>query len=474
MVIKKIKKRDQIPLCIDLDGTLYRGDFFLEQLSESLLKNPGVIFRSLAKGVGIASLKEELHAQSEIQMQESDFRSEVLDRLKREARSGRKIYLVTAAYESVARQVANYFGFFSGVLATQENANLKGRRKMEQLVQRFGRGGYEYWGDSPSDRHALEAAYKGFWVNRSSGKLEPWETGGKSGIGVFMRNILHLIRPHQWTKNLLVFVPLLASGLLQRQDLWSATFLAFVSFCLVASAGYLCNDLLDVRADRRHQHKCGRPLASGALTFTQGVVVFLFLTGGAVGLGLLNAPGVQIILLGYFLLSLIYSTKLKKVELLDIFCLSALYLLRVVAGGVAAETQVSSWLFMFVGFGFCGMAAFKRQVELQQFHGSAKMQRRGYLGSDGSALGQVGFVGLSTAGLILTLYARSPEAGIVYRHPERLMLAGFLWFGWSSWLALMVARQKLPGDPVQFCLRDRVSWICLFLGLAIYFWAKMG
>lgn len=473
MKIKKKINKKSVPLCIDLDGTLYRGDYFMEQLSETLFKKPIKLIRALNTNFSIQQLKEQLHASDKVYPHKDDFRPAILGPLKREARSGRKIYLVTAAHESVARQVANYFGFFSGVFATSKNINLKGKCKYEHLVKHFGRGGYEYWGDSSSDWYAIEAARKGFWVNRSSGKLEPGKTGGKVKIVEFSQNFIKLIRPHQWTKNLLVFMPLLASGQLGRQDLWFDTFFTFLTFCLVASAGYLCNDLLDVRADRRHQHKCRRPLASGAITFMQGGVIFLFLIAAAGGLALFIGPAVRLTLSGYLFLSLLYSTFLKKTELLDIICLSALYVLRVVAGGFAAETQVSSWLFIFVGFAFFGMAAIKRQSELQQLQGTSQIARRGYYPSDASVLGQVAFVGLSAAALILTLYARSPEAGIVYRHPERFMLAGFLWFGWSSWLVLMVARRNLQGDPVQYCLRDRVTWACIFFALAIYFWAKM-
>jgi 4-hydroxybenzoate polyprenyltransferase/phosphoserine phosphatase len=462
------------PLCVDLDGTLYKGDFFLEELVSVLLEKPFRIFQALARFGGIASLKEFIHLGRELRLEPEDFRPEVLNRLKEEARRGRKIFLVTAAHESVANTVSKHLGFFAGVFSTRKGLNLKGKKKQERLLHEFGAGGYEYFGDSESDRFAMETAFAGLWFNRSTGHLQSREADRRVHSLAAIQPWIRLIRPHQWAKNLLVFLPLLASGQLGRTDLWVQATLVFTAFCLVASAGYVANDIADVRADRRHLEKGRRPLAAGILTLPQGVVLFFSLVALAlVPMRLLDA-GANLILLGYFVLSLFYSHSLKKLPLLDIFTLSALYLSRVVAGGFAADTRVSSWLLMFVGFAFCGMAALKRYTELLNLVSAVSVARRGYLAHEHDLLGQISFLAMGIAGLVLALYARSPEAALVYRHPERMMLAGFLWFGWSAWLVLQAKRQNIQSDPVSFCLRDRVTWFFFVSLVLIYGWSKWG
>jgi 4-hydroxybenzoate polyprenyltransferase len=465
---KKSAKAKSRPLCVDLDGTLYKGDLFLEELVVALLERPFCVVQALTRFGGIAAMKELIHSGREVQPAEADFRPEVVKRLREEARRGRKIFLVTAAHESVANDVAKHFGFFTGVFSTRKDVNLKGKKKQERLLEKFGHAGYEYLGDSESDRFAMQSAYAGHWVNRITGQLQPRKAGCRLYSLTAIRPWIRLIRPHQWAKNLLVFLPLLASGQLGRTDLWVQATLVFTAFCLVASAGYVANDIADVRSDRRHPEKGRRPLAAGILTLPQGVALFFSLVALAlVPMRLLDA-GANLILLGYFVLSLLYSHSLKKLPLLDIFTLSALYLSRVVAGGFAADTRVSSWLLMFVGFAFCGMAALKRYTELLNQEQPSPLGRRGYLAHEHDLLGQISFLAMGIAGLVLALYARSPEAALVYRHPERMMLAGFLWFGWSTWVLLQAQRRNIQKDPVAFCLRDKVSWICLFLMALIY------
>lgn len=461
-------------MCVDLDGTLYKGDFFLEELVVALLERPFHVFQALIRFGGIGSMKEFIHADREVRPEEEDFRPEVVKKLKEEVRRGRKIFLVTAAHESVANEVANHLGLFAGIFSTRKGVNLKGKKKQERLLEEFGHEGYEYLGDSEIDRFAMQSAYAGHWVNRITGQLQPREAGCRLHSLTTIQPWIRLIRPHQWAKNLLVFLPLLASGQLGRTELWAQTSLVFAAFCLVASAGYVVNDITDVRSDRRHPDKGQRPLAAGSLTLPQGVMLFFSLLALAfVPMSLLNARA-NLILLGYFFGSLLYSHSLKRLPLLDIFTLSGLYLSRVLAGGFAADIRVSSWLLMFVSFSFCGMAALKRYTELLNIRQSSPLVRRGYLAQEHDLLGQISFLAMGIAGLVLALYARSPEAVLVYPHPERMMLMGFVWFGWSAWLALQAKRQNIQGDPVSFCLRDRVTRFFFVSLVLVYGWSKWG
>jgi 4-hydroxybenzoate polyprenyltransferase len=186
----------------------------------------------------------------------------------------------------------------------------------------------------------------------------------------------------------------------------------------------------------------------------------------------LGAP-FTVALCGYLLLSLAYSAFFKKVVVLDILVLAILYVARVIGGGLAMEIQISSWLLMFVTFGFFGMAALKRQAELvlgKETQGQSK--GRGYLSSDLPVVSQIALTGMGLAGLVLALYARSPESLLIYQHPERLMVLSLLWLAWGAYLVLWASRGKIQEDPVKYCLKDRTSLVLLGLGAAIYLLAK--
>lgn len=462
-----------VPLCIDLDGTLHTGDFFLEALARRSSGNPFFIFSALGAGFSRAALKERLHSPDTDPAQFFHPRVEVADWLRSEKAKGRRIYLVTAAHRRVADAVARSLPVFTGVFATERGTNLKGERKRELLVAEFGEGGYDYAGDSSADHPALRSARQRWWVDRSTGKLRRIHTDQMPAPKPSWKDFWSALRPHQWTKNILVLVPLLASGRLSDFSLWQTGLLAVLAWSLVASAGYLLNDMLDVAHDRAHQVKRHRPLAGGRITMSECLILFaVALAAGLAVAFSLGAP-FAVALGAYFLLSLSYSSFLKKVVVLDILVLALLYVTRVIGGGLAMDIQISSWLLMFVTFGFFGMAALKRQAELvlgKKTSGDAK--GRGYLASDLPVVSQIALTGMGLAGLVLALYARSPESLLVYRHPERLMVLSLLWLAWSAYLILWAGRGKIQEDPVKYCLKDPTSLVLLALGGATYLLAR--
>jgi decaprenyl-phosphate phosphoribosyltransferase len=176
--------------------------------------------------------------------------------------------------------------------------------------------------------------------------------------------ILRLLRPHQYAKNLLVFAAPGAAGRLGEADVVAQATLAFVLFCAVSSAGYVANDLLDADADRLHPVKKHRPLASGAVTPRQGLVVMFGLAATSMALSLTLGWKFAVVLAGYGVLSIMYSTVLKRLPWVELLAVSAGFLLRAVAGGAATDTRISGWFLLVVSAGALLVITGKRVGEL--------------------------------------------------------------------------------------------------------------
>ena len=274
---------------------------------------------------------------------------------------------------------------------------------------------------------------------------------------------LRALRPHQWTKNLLVFVPLALTpehvGDLGKQ--WTAL-LAFVALSLVASAGYVVNDLLDREADRAHPVKRQRPFASGALSAQWGVVLaaVLALLGAALAIAA-TPPGYWVVIGAYLLLTFSYSLWLKRQLLLDVIVLAGLYTLRVIGGSQAVDIQLTPWLLAFSLFIFLSLAFAKRYSELRLMAARQESQLRGraYHIDDLDLVAMLGATSGYLSVLVLCLYINSDEVRGLYTTVEGLWFLVPILLYWISRIWFLAKRGELPGDPVAFAVRDRVSWL---------------
>ena len=274
---------------------------------------------------------------------------------------------------------------------------------------------------------------------------------------------LRALRPHQWTKNLLVFVPLaLTPDQVGDPALQLSALGAFVALSLVASAGYVVNDLLDLEADREHPTKRTRPFASGALSpgFGLGLAAVLGIAGFAVAWRF--TPSAFLSLLGVYLVTTFaYSLYLKRQLLVDVIVLAGLYTLRVIAGAAAVAIALTPWLLAFSLFIFLSLAFAKRYAELQLLAARSETHARGraYRVSDLDLVAILGATSGYLSVLVLCLYINSDEVRALYR------TVGVLWFlapillYWISRIWLLAKRGELPGDPVAFAVRDPVSWL---------------
>jgi 4-hydroxybenzoate polyprenyltransferase len=270
------------------------------------------------------------------------------------------------------------------------------------------------------------------------------------------------LRPYQWAKNALVFLPVVMAHRLFEAALLGEAALAFAALSLCASGTYVVNDLLDRERDRRHPLKRHRPFASGALTPAFGLALAPVLVGAAFGLALLTLPpsfaGVLLVYLG---VTLSYSLRLKRVPALDVVLLGGLYTLRVLGGAAATGVPVSEWLLAFSLFIFLGLALLKRYSELRLMETDLEARRngRGYTVEDVAMLRGIGPAASFMAVLVLALYITSPEVTALYDHPKRLWLIAPLLFYWTMHLWLTAHRSAMPDDPLLYALRDPVSYL---------------
>jgi len=289
--------------------------------------------------------------------------------------------------------------------------------------------------------------------------------------------ILRAMRLHQWVKNLLVFIPLLAAHKVTDGSAPLAAGLAFVAFGVTASAVYLLNDLLDLSADRQHPQKCRRPFASGNLPLLWGLILPPLLLLAALVLCLLWLPmNFLAVLVGYFITTLAYSFKLKSLPIIDVMTLAGLYTIRVIAGAAAVAIMPSFWLLAFSMFIFLSLALVKRYTELKS------LQRRGELIAAGRGwhvddLPLVSTIGASAGVacvLVMALYIDSQSAEQLYRAPEVLWLICPLLLYWVSRLWFKAHRGEVHEDPIVFALTDRVSLVVGLLAAGIVVFASSG
>ncbi|MGH9904789.1 MAG: UbiA family prenyltransferase, partial [Pyrinomonadaceae bacterium] len=352
------------PLVIDLDGSLIHTDSLLESATAFVTAHPFQCWRPLGwllKG-GKAYLKSQLAKVTNIDFATLPYNPEVLEWAKTQKAMGRKLVLATASDKTFADAIANYLGFFDEVLATDANENLKATTKRDALIARYQQRGFDYAANDRSDLVVWEAANRA-WLVEPSPRLEAQAREIANVAGVFrgpaqsrIKTFAKALRLHQWLKNLLIFVPLVAAHRLNTPDFLVAAF-AFICFGLCASSAYILNDLHDVADDRRHPDKRNRPFASGQLSLSTGwlLVPTLFFCSFVAAYLLLPMTFVAV-MAGYYLFTRAYSSLLKKFIILDVVTLAMLYTVRLLAGAAAIAAPLSFWLLAFSLFIFISLA----------------------------------------------------------------------------------------------------------------------
>ncbi len=460
---------DSRPLVVDLDGTLIRTDLLVESASQFLIQNPLAFFKPLLWLLrGKTVLKTELAQRVRLDASALPYNTDVLDWLRAEKQSGRRLVLATASHRVLADQVAQHLQLFDEVLATEGDTNLKSTAKAQALVDRFGLAGFDYVGNDWPDMQVWAKAHTAHVVDAPAALLSRAQAQGPVGQ-VFRSDLpskpmamLKAMRLHQWMKNLLVFVPLMAAHQYADASRDVLALMAFVVFSLTASSVYLLNDLVDVQDDRHHARKRHRPFASGALGLVLGWCTWPLLLLLAIGLSAAFMPVLFSVSLGvYFVLTVAYSLHLKQLAVVDVLTLAALYTLRIIAGAAAIDVAVSFWLLLFSMFIFLSLALIKRYSELKVARDAGKtgaLRGRGYEPDDlelvSSLGGSAGFIAV----LVLALYIQDGQAAHLYATPQLIWLACPVMLFWISRAWLIAHRGRMHDDPIVFALKDKVSW----------------
>ena len=461
-----------VALVVDVDGTLVAGDLLLEGFIRLLSTAPLralVLLLSLRRGR--AALKRAVAGASPLDPKTLRLDRAVLAEIEEAKQTGRPVWLASGADSFAVAPLAERVGA-TGFLASDGATNLVGGAKAAALVDRFGRGGFDYVGNAPVDLAVWRQARRAIVVNPSAWTRRRLSTldaeprvlpASRDGI---WKDWLTALRPHQWTKNVLVFVPLLAAHVVDA-GAWLSMAGVFAALCCCASGTYILNDLLDLAGDRRHPAKCDRPIAAGRvpLSAAAGAGALLVMAGMALAVSLSAGAAVGLAL--YLCGTVGYSLWFKRWLFLDVVALAMLYAVRVGMGATEAA-PLSPWLVAFSLFFFMALATAKRQTELvRDVHAeSLRVNRRAYRPEDTTAVLALGAGSTFASIVVLALYIQSPDVAVRYARPEILGILGPLLICWLGRLLLLANRGSIDYDPIVFALRDRASWIVAVIGLA--------
>ena len=262
-------------LVVDLDGTLIYTDMLHESAVRLLRDHPlAALGLPALLTRDKAALKQQLAARTTFDPETLPYNKALLAWLESQRAEGRRLVLCTAS----DRSIAAHLGIFDEVIASDGRSNVAGENKARILVERFGREGFDYAGNSSHDLPVWACARCAIIVNGSR-RLVSQADGVCTVTRIFpplersMSTWVKVLRIHQWLKNLLLFIPLLAAHEFSNADAWLSLLLAFFAFSICASSVYIANDLLDLESDRRHPRKKNRPFAAGCVSIRAGALL---------------------------------------------------------------------------------------------------------------------------------------------------------------------------------------------------------
>ena len=453
------------PLYVDLDGSLTRCDTFYEN-ALLLLKIKPVVFLRVPAWLmrGRAFLKEQVARHAKVNPINLSYNEGLIAYLREQKKAGRKLILATGAYKSIARDVMDHVPIFDDFIATSNGRNLSGLQKLKAIKERDEKFGYV--GNSAVDLPIWREASEAIVVNAPGWVLKTAQEAGNV-TKVFQdrvskpRAILKAMRVHQWSKNLLLFVPLLLTPTLFSFTMIAKVFLAFLGFSLTSSGVYVTNDLFDLGGDRNHPTKKNRPVARGDLSIPFAALLAALFFSLGLALSYLMQWRFFALVCTYAVLTTLYSMTLKKLMMVDVIILSLLYSARLIGGGYVCSIPLSFWLLSFFWFFFSSLALVKRSTELLHIRDQRKLSksRRGYLAQD---LGMVNLLGVAFAAasiVVFSLYIDAPRTQMLYQHHQLLWATSLLLTYWLGRLWILTGRGEMEQDPVVFALKDRATYV---------------
>lgn len=454
-------------LVVDVDGTLVRTDLLWEGLIQMVIRHPfrlGEFFSALLRGKAATKAHVARYAETAVDL--LPLAPAVMKLIQEAREKGRPVILASAAHETQVVALARRVGADLAWGST-DVVNLAGATKLERICTTC--PAFDYVGNAAPDLRIWPAARTAYAVNASRFTLRRARQARPDLIVLPVdsapwRAWVRAVRPHQWSKNVLLLLPALAAHLAWTAELGFRLLAGLAAFCLAASAVYILNDIADLPHDRRHLTKRRRPFAAGELTTPAGLAMASGLGTTALAMGLWLSMEFLATLMVYLVLTSAYSFGIKRQPVLDVLMLATLYTIRVVAGAALVAVPLSRWFLAFSVFLFLSLALVKRVVELQRKNGDDPelLAGRGYAAADLPILTALGTAATLASALVYCLYITGEDVGRLYTRPDLLWAGLPVLLYWQARIWLMTGRKTMHrDDPVVFALRDRVSHIVL-------------
>lgn len=469
---------------VDLDKTLINTDIFVESIFENishdLLPTLGKIIRLPFGKNSISALKHDLHDRTEIDVSKLPYNMDLIAFLRERKSNGAEIILATAANMKIANQIASHLGIFDHVIASDASTNRKGTVKLDAIREYAGDRAFMYIGDSVADlpiwaeADAIGAVGACHFLRRRltrfGQQLHLFDVRRDKA-----RDLFRAVRPHQWVKNLLAFVPYIASQQWSDLDAALGAFIAFIALSFAASSIYIINDLFDLQADRQNAYKSTRPIAAGQVQVPAAILLSLGLAVAGLTLAGMGGRDLLLVIMLYMAASASYTFLIKKKLLVDVLWLSGLYTLRILAGAAASQIPASFWLLGFSIFIFLSLASAKRCAELYPLLNasgdSSTMTRRGYRADDMATMSMMGVASSFSAIIVLLLYLTNEDLVHNYKHPNMIILLAMLLLYLMGRIWIKVRRGEMHYDPILFVLKDKASMLTVLLIFVNYIMA---
>jgi 4-hydroxybenzoate polyprenyltransferase len=462
---KKNSISNEIPLCVDLDGTLLKTDISMELLVRYCLTRMPygflMVFFWLVKG-GLAFVKMKLAKNCELNLENLPYNQEVIDYILEQKKLGRKILLVTGSSMVIAQKIADYFGFFDDVHASSSTMRLIGKNKRDFLIKNYGDKKFDYIGNEKKDLAVWEACHSCLVVTNSE-KLKNitkfikiFDARKKS----LFHYIIKQLKYPDWLKNLLLFAPIILSQGWKDFNQLSFVFWGFLSFSLMASFVYILNDFSDLPADRAHPQKKNRPLASGNLPILEGFYVgatCLILSLSVACFLLPNSIVFIACLTLYFAANIVYSLWVKNLVFIDLLMLTGFFILRIYSGGVILNIEITDWLYKFSFFLFLSLSLLKRFNEIKNLRIFSQVMGRNYQEKDLPFIAILGFITALLAIWIVTLYPLDTEIIKHYSNIKLFYPIPPLLFVWITRIWYLAYKSRMLENPISFASKDIYS-----------------
>ncbi len=288
-----------------------------------------------------------------------------------------------------------------------------------------------------------------------------------------MKNIIRLLRPQQWIKNLFILVPLFFGGALFDLHALCQGLVAVLAFSLAASSVYCYNDIVDADADRQHPVKCRRPVASGAISTRQAYGLMALMLVLSAGVTLLidarNMLYVQTVIAFYYVLNMAYCSRLKQYAIIDVCTVAFGFVLRLLAGGLATDIQLSKWIVLMTFLITLFMSFAKRRDDVVRMNATGQAPRKNTSRYNLTFINQAITITASVTLVCYIMYTVSPEVTEHFSSPYLYLTSIFVLLGLLRYIQIAVVDQK-SGDPTKIILHDHFTQLIVVLwGLSFLF-----